>query len=186
MKKFWAIALFLLGVGFAAVWVADNPGSVTIHWFDYRIDTSFAFLAFSFVLVAWLLAALYSFVHSLAGLPQRFSERQRVKHYQQGLAELTASVAALAASDILSAERHVAKARKHLGVTPMELLISAQIAKSRGENERARELFSQMLAHKETKQTAALLLSDTGAKGKSEEYTWGKKFRSFVRKKSSA
>jgi HemY protein len=183
MSRFWTMLLFLLGVAFAAVWVANHPGSVTIHWFDYRIDTSFAFLLFTFVFVAWLLAALYAFVHDVANMPKRFSERQRLKHYQQGLAELTAGVAALAASDLLTAERHTTKARKLLGLTPMELLISAQIAKSRGETERARELFEAMLAHKETKQTATLLLDDGTVKSKSTEYTWGKRFRSFVKKK---
>jgi HemY protein len=183
MTRLWVVVLFLLGIGFAAVWVADHPGSVVIHWFDYRIDTSFAFLFFLFVFTSWLCAAIYAFAHDLANIPKRFHERQRLKHYQQGLAELTASVAALAASDILTAERHAAKARKLLGLTPMELLISAQIAKSRGETDRARELFEAMLAHKETKQTAALLLEDGTPKNKSAEYTWGSKLRSFVRKK---
>lgn len=183
MMRLWIIALSLLAVGIAAVWVADHPGSVTIHWFDYRVDTSFAFLFFVFLVVAWLLAAVFAGLHSLAKLPQRYSQRQHLKHLQLGMGELTASVAALAASDILTAERHAAKARKLLGVTPMELLISAQIAKSRGETDRARELFQAMLAHKETRKTATLLLEDGSPKGKSEEYTWGKKLRSFVRKK---
>lgn len=183
MTRLWMFLLFLICVGLTATWVADHPGSVTLYWFDYRVDTSFALLFFAFICIAWLLAAAFALVHNLAGAPKRFNERQHLKHLRQGMAELTAGVAALAASDILSAERHASKSRKLLGVTPLELLISAQIAKSRGETARARELFEAMLAHKETKQTAALLLSDGTQKSKSAEYTWGSRLKSFVKKK---
>jgi HemY protein len=182
MKRLWIALFFLVGVSFAAVWVADHPGQVTIRWFDYRIDTSFAFVVIVSVIAAWLMITLYTWGRDLAHAPKRFGERQQLKHYQKGLAELTYSVAALAASDNATAEKHLQKAQRLLGATPMGLLVSAQIAKSRGEEARARELLNEMMNHKETKQVATSLLTNASGAPKSTEYTWGGKLRSFVRK----
>jgi HemY protein len=182
MKRLWIMAFFVLGVCFAAVWVADHPGSATLVWEGWRIDASVAFLLGVVIVVSWLLAALYAWSRDLAGLPKRFGERQKLKHYREGMAALTRSVAAFTSADILDAERHARKAERLLGQTPLGLLIAAQIAKTRGETDRARALFSEMLAHEETKKTAQRLLSNEDPK-KSQEYTWGSKFRSFVRKR---
>lgn len=151
--------VFLAGVGFAAAWMADHPGNVVVHWFDYRIDTSIAFLALIALGVAGICMYIAMLFFYLFSAPRRFRERLRLKHHQQGLAELTYGVASLAAADDVSASRHVRKAEKLLGTTPLGLLISAQIAKIRGDDETARLLLTQMLNHKETKQMAARLLS---------------------------
>jgi len=183
MKHLWVLLLFLLGVSFTAVWVADNPGEVVIYWFGWRIDTSVAFLIGVGAVAMWLLIILYTFARDLARAPRRYQERQQLKHYQQGLAQLTYSVAALAASDVITAEKHAHKAQRLLGTTPMGLLVTAQIAKSRGQEEMARELLNQMLAHKETKQIATRLLTGNNeTPSSSKVYVWGKKLGSFIRK----
>ena len=51
------LQLFLACTGIVGAWIAENPGIVSIYWFDYRIDTSFAFL----MLVALLSAILLSY-----------------------------------------------------------------------------------------------------------------------------
>ena len=49
----------------AGVWLADNPGSVTVQWQGYRLDSSVALLLGAVAAVA-VLAAL--FAHSLSFL----------------------------------------------------------------------------------------------------------------------
>ena len=39
------LLLILLGLLFAAIWLfKTQPGAVTLHWFDHRIDTSMGVL----------------------------------------------------------------------------------------------------------------------------------------------
>jgi len=164
MIRFLLFLLLLTALGAAAAWFAGHPGDVTIHWFDYRIDTSFAFL----LLVALTAAAIVTYtgllLYRLTQIPVHFSERRTLRHHQQGLVELTYSVAALAAADPKTAELHTRKAEKLLGRTPLTLLLSAQVARSRGDDEKTRLLLEQMLNHKETEYLAARSLSDSASK----------------------
>lgn len=163
MIRLLLVLLFLAGISLAATWIADHPGEATLYWFDWRIDTSFAFLMVLAIAGTWIAIYLYTLMRDLISAPRHFAERRRLKSYQQGLAELTYSVAALAASDTKGAESHTKKAEKLLGATPMGLLLSAQIAKSRGDDNQTRNLLEHMLAHKETEYLAARSLSDAAS-----------------------
>ncbi len=156
------IALLLFGM--AAAWVAENPGQVTMIWESWRVDTSVAFLVLVGVLVAIFLALLFTILRSLLKAPEEWSTRRQLKYHRKGLTELTYSVAALAASDVRSAELHTRKAEKLLGKTPLTLLLSAQIARSQGDDHKTKLLLEQLLDHKETEYLAATSLSDAATK----------------------
>lgn len=164
MIRFLLILALLTALGSGAAWLAGHPGNVTIHWFDRRVDTSFAFLLLVATVAACVLTYIVLLLHRLAQIPVHFSERRTLKHYQQGMIELTCSVAALAASDSKAAESHTRKAEKLLGRTPLTLLLSAQVARSRGDDEKTRLLLEQMLEHEETEYLAARSLSDSASK----------------------
>jgi len=160
--------LLLLAVvtclGLGASWIASHPGNVTIYWFDWRIDTSFAFLLTLGITGGIALAYLYILSRALVLTPVQFSERRKLKHYRKGLTELTYSVAALAAADVQTAEAHTRKAEKLLGHTPLTLLLSAQIARSQGDDAKTKLLLEQMLEYNETEYLAARSLSDAASK----------------------
>jgi HemY protein len=158
------LLVLLCCVGIAAAWVAENPGDVTMTWFDYRIDTSLAFLLLLAIAAAFVLAYAIIFLRAFILAPGRFSLRRSERHYRKGLAEITYSVAALAASDIATAEAHTRKAQKLLGTTPLTLLLSAQIARSQGDDVKTQELLGKMLDYKETEYLAARSLSDSASK----------------------
>ncbi len=80
------------------------------------------------------------------------------------MAALTHGVAALAAGEAESAEAHTRKAEKLLGSTPLVLLLSAQIARSKGDDNKTRLLLEQMLGHSETEYLAARSLSDAASR----------------------
>lgn len=158
------LLLLITCFGITAAWVAENPGIVTIHWFDYRIDTSLAFLLLAGIAGALVLAWMYLVVRKLALAPHQLKQRRNINQYRKGLAELTSSVAALAAADIKGAETHTRKAEKLLGRTPLTLLLAAQVARSQGDEPRTRLLLEEMLEHKETEYLAARSLSDAAGK----------------------
>ncbi|MCE2927458.1 MAG: hypothetical protein LW823_07455 [Rickettsiales bacterium] len=158
----WLGLIAALGAG--AAWVADHPGHVTMHWSGYRIDTSIAFLIAIFALGIFIFAYLYILARALVLMPVNFSRRRQVSCYQQGLSELTYSVAALAASDIKNAQSHTQKAEKLLGQTPLTLLLSAQIARLQGDDTKTQALLTKMLEHKETEYLAAQSLSEAASR----------------------
>jgi len=158
------LLVFLTCIGITAAWVAENPGNVTIHWFDYRIDTSFAFLLVLLLVSAVVLAYAYTLIRRIVLAPEYVSNRRSLKRYKKGLTELTYSVAALAAADNKGAQLHTRKAEKLLGRTPITLLLSAQIARSHGDEDKTRMLLTQMLEHPETEYLAARSLSDVATK----------------------
>ena len=155
---------FLTCVGVSASWLAENPGNVIIHWFGYRIDTSFAFLMLLALIAAVVLAYVYMLLRHVALVPEYMTKHRSLKQYKKGLAEITYSVAALAAADTKEALQRNRNAEKFLGKTPLTLLLSAQIARSEGDDEKTRMLLSQMLEHKETEYLAARSLSETANK----------------------
>lgn len=160
MIRDFLLLIFLAGVGLFGAWLAQNSGTVTMLWFDYRIETSVVFL-----LSAVFFAALFIVcILQLMFAPKRFFERRKTRKLQEGISELTYSVAALAASDAASAEAHSRKLEKLLGKTPLTILLSAQIAKSKGNEAETNYLLAQLLQYKETNYLAARSLSEIESK----------------------
>ena len=160
MIKLLLFLIFIGCAGFGASWLMENSGSVTMIFLDYRIDTSVAFLLVSAV----IFACLFAFLLQIIFAPSRFFERRTAKKLKRGIDELTYSVAALAASDIHTAELHTKKLEKLLGKTPLAILLSAQIAKTKGDEATTNALLEQLLLHKETNYLAARSLCDNASK----------------------
>ena len=158
------LLFFLTCIGASASWLAENPGNVVIHWFGYRIDTSFAFLLLLALLAAATLAYGIVFFRHIAQAPEYYFKRRSLRQYQRGLSELTYSVAALASGDSKEAAAHTYNAEKLLGTIPLTLLLNAQIARSAGDDAKTRLLLGQMLDHKETEYLAARSLSEAANK----------------------
>jgi HemY protein len=158
------LLVFLSCLGIVGAWIAGNPGSVTIHWFDYQVDTSFAFLLLIALAAGFSIACAWALLRRIVLAPARYKQSRQLAHYQKGLTELTYSVAALASADIAGAQTHTRKAEKLLGRTPLTLLLSAQIARSQGNDGETRILLEHMLEHKETEYLAARSLSESASK----------------------
>lgn len=158
------VLVFMACLGITAAWLAENPGHLTLYWFDYRVDTSAVVLLIAMAIGMLLLTILHGLFSMLLSIPSRYLKRRSLKHYEKGLKELTYSVASLAVADSKNAELHTRKAEKWLGATPLTLLLSAQIARSQGNDSKTRQLLEHMLDHAETEYLAARLLSDAASK----------------------
>lgn len=161
------LLLFLLFIACASLSVAliiENPGSVTMLWFDYQIETSVAFIILIILLAAIFIVLFTIAIKIIISAPSQFWQRRNVKQLKSGITELTYSIAALASSNIDAAETHVRKVEKLLGRTPLTLLLSAQIAKTRGNEATTHALLEQLLEYKETEYLAARSLSDSASK----------------------
>lgn len=141
---------FIACASFAIAILADNPGNVVMHWHGYEIETSVVFII--------LATVVFSIITILITLLITLLIRK------SGISEITYSVAALAASNIPAAEKHVRKVEKLIGQTPLTLLLSAQIAKSSGDEHKTQALLEQLLKYRETEYIATRTLSDNAVR----------------------
>lgn len=160
------LLLFLFFVACASLAIAmvvDNPGSVTMLWFDYQIETSVAFIILVILFAAIFIVLFTLIIRLIIASPSQFWQRRNVKQLNNGITELTYSIAALASSNITAAETHVHKVEKLLGKTPLTILLSAQIAKNKGNDAATHALLEQLLGYKETEYLAARSLSESAS-----------------------
>lgn len=161
------LLLFLFFIACSSLSIAmivDNPGSVTMLWFDYQVETSVAFIILVIILAAIFLVLFTLLLRLIIASPSQFLQRRNVKQLNNGITELTYSIAALASSNITAAETHVHKVEKLLGKTPLTILLSAQIAKNKGNEATTHALLEQLLEFKETEYLATRSLSDSASK----------------------
>ncbi len=120
----------LLALG--AVWLADNPGSLLIHWQSHEIRMTvaiFGLLILLYTILCWYIFKLYRWFRTDNPLksPKRMESRR-----QKGLTELDLGWAALAVQDRAAALKHGKKARgllpEHNG--PLRLLLRVSTGKA--------------------------------------------------------
>ncbi len=144
------IFLVIAALSVLAIWLADNPGDLLIHWRGYEIRTSFVVglglmvAAAVLVLLGWRMAS--GFVRSPAGISAFLDQRRR----RNGFLALSRGMVAVAAGDAGEARRFAGRAQRLLDETPLTLLLAAQAAQLEGEEGAAAKYFEAMLAAPET------------------------------------
>jgi HemY protein len=142
------IAVILLVV--LAVFVADQPGRVSIVWQGWRLDTSVAVLIVAGLVVAVLSVVTVGLLRRLLGGPRAFLRARRERRRRDGYRALTQGMVAVAAGDADEAQRYARKADVLLAEPPLTLLLSAQAAQLKGDEDAARKYFAAMLNRPET------------------------------------
>ncbi len=148
IKLVWYI--IKIGVIIAlAVWLADEPGKVSLVWQGYSVETSAAVLVVAvFLLVAACLLA-YRLVRLLRYGPRGIKIRRRLHQQQQGLERLGQGYAALAAGDAAAAGKAALAARKQLGGNHvLTQWLQAQAAQLAGDQATATTIFTQLAQDK--------------------------------------
>ena len=145
------LLLILLGLLFAAIWLfKTQPGAVTLHWFDHRIDTSMGVLAALLFLVIAAAIFLNWIWRTVVGAPSDYAryrhERRRVKAYQA----LTHGFAAIATGDAAEAKRRAKQAGALLKDAPLARLLQAQTAELEGDRRNSARHLQALLSSPET------------------------------------
>jgi HemY protein len=141
------IVAILCGI---AIWLADNPGELVMHWRGYEIRTSFVIGVAAMALAAFLVLLAYRIAVSFIETPASVSRFLEKRRQQKGFLALSRGMVAVAAGDAAEAKRHAAQAHKLLDAPPLTLLLAAQAAQLEGDEARATGYFEEMLAAPET------------------------------------
>ena len=137
--------LALMALAWGMVWLVDNPGSVTLNWRGWQIETSAGVLLIAASVLAAITAILYRFWLFISRAPGRFGEVMKERRSQKGYKALTKGMVAVAAGDAVEAQAQVNKADGLLGEPPLTLLLKAQAAQLNGDETAAAAFFQAML-----------------------------------------
>ncbi|EWY40528.1 enzyme of heme biosynthesis (hemY-like) [Skermanella stibiiresistens SB22] len=133
-----------------AIYFVEHPGSVTIDWMGYAINTSFAILLVVIVALVGVAALGYRLWRGLRGAPGMMGRRSRARKRERGYRALTRGMVAVAAGDAAGARRYAREADTMLRDPPLTMLLSAQAAQLNGDEKAAEHYFQTMLERPET------------------------------------
>lgn len=134
----------------AAGWLADQPGSASLQWGGYQIDTSFGVVAVCLGVVAVMAALLYRVWLFIRRAPGSARSSWRGHRRGRGYQALTKGMVAVAAGDADEAQRQARKADGLLSEPPLTMLLSAQAAQLSGDERAAERFFRAMTENRET------------------------------------
>ena len=149
MRGLWLLVV-LGALTSAVVWLADNPGEVTLHWRGWRLDTSFSLLLGAVVFIAVAAAVVYRLWIAIRRVPARLARARDERRRRKGYLALTRGMVAVAAGDADEARRQTRRADVLLGDPPLTMLLSAQAARLDGDKQAADKFFTAMLGSPET------------------------------------
>lgn len=150
MRRLVVFILVTALLVFAAVWLADRPGEVTIRWQGWRVDTSVPVL----LILALAAVAVMVFIGRVLRMviegPKRWFAERRRKREREGYRALTDGLAAIASGDTGQAKRLAKRADKLLADHSLTGLLNAQTAQMSGDEIGAQRRFEEMLNRPET------------------------------------
>jgi HemY protein len=137
--------LLVVAAALGLAWLADRPGTVTVGWLGYQVETTafVGILAVGALVVILLLAiALLRYIFTRpAAVASYVKERRK----QQGLDALSRGLLAVGVGDRALAQRYAGIARRNLPHEPLTALLRAQAAQLKGDQAAARRAFEGML-----------------------------------------
>ena len=107
-----------------SVWLTDNPGSVTIYWLGYEIQTYFGVLLVSVLGLLISILLLARMVRVICKSPREFFNARKRRRETEGYKALTFGMAAVAAGDKDEATKFSKQADKLLGNPRITRLLS--------------------------------------------------------------
>ena len=150
MWRWLRFLVLLVAVTFAVVWMVQNPGSVTLQWRGWRLDTSAGILFAVTALIAIVAAVIYRAWSFIRRVPGEIGDAFRNRRTRKGYESLTQGMVAVAAGDADEAAKQARRATSLLDAPPLTMLLSAQSAQLAGDDKAAAGFFTSMLDNPET------------------------------------
>lgn len=143
---FFLLKLCLLAAAF--IWFAQRPGTVTVVWQGYEIQTSIG-LVMALVLFGAIVIILFDRLwRALIAVPASLRRWRGAQAREVGYEEITKGLVAIAAGDANQAQKHVRKAKTLLPDAPLTGLLTAAAALGKDDQVNAKLAFENLLDDK--------------------------------------
>ena len=136
-------------LAWAAVWVVNHPGTVTVQWLDQELILSVGTVIALLLAFAAAAVLLFELLRVVIGLPSNWRISRGRRAQVRGYEELTRGLMAVAAGDLNAARNYHRQAERHLPDNGSLLLLQAQTAQLEGKEEIAHLKFRQMLERRD-------------------------------------
>lgn len=140
--------IVLVSLGF--VWVANQPGNVTMVWLDHRIDMPVSRLIAGVAILSVALAVVWRTFGAVRSVVARTGSVRVERRRHRGYKALTRGFVAVAAGDVEEASKQAERADVLLADPPLTMLLSAQAAQLSGDQKAAQKYFVAMLDRPDT------------------------------------
>jgi HemY protein len=150
----WRVLLYLALFAVAAtgaVWLAENPETISFTWAGREYTTSLAIGVVAIVVLAMLLSFVWAIIRWILRTPHRIGQGSRRRKHERGLKALSRGIIAVGAGDVTTARRYANEAERLLGHEPLALLLKAQAAQASGNRDAAEGAFREMTEVSETR-----------------------------------
>jgi HemY protein len=148
------VLLFLAVIALAALgidWLIDRPGSITLVWQGWQIETTVAVALFAVLALTAVLLILWWLLTSIFQIPEAIAGVMRGRRRKRGLGAVAHGLVAIGVGDGRAARRSATEARRLIGDEPLTLLLRAQAAQLSGDRAEAESAFRAMLEREETR-----------------------------------
>ena len=145
------VLLFALATGF--VWLADNPGTVTIKWpwADALVEVSLMQAAIVTLIIALLVMIFWWVVSGIVNSPKTFGRWRTGRRRDKGYSALSQGLVAAGAGNAQLARKLTKESGKLLENEPLVALLDAQTAMLENDRPAARKQFETMLGNDQTR-----------------------------------
>ncbi len=150
----WFILLFIVALAalaYALEWVIDQPGSLTLDWGPYHIDTSIPVAVGAILLLVAALVLGWAMLSALIGIPWRLREGTIERRRERGFRALSRGIIAVGVGDAATARKAALEAERQLPGEPLAQYLKAQAAQLEGDRQKAEAAFHEMTLAPETK-----------------------------------
>lgn len=149
IRALWFMAKVAVVIAIA-IWLAERPGTLTVEWQGFVVNTTMAMAVLATVVALGAAALLYRLYRAIRTAPSNLADYSRSRRREKGYRALTQGLVAVAAGDPQTARRMARKADELLHDPPLTMLLSAQAAQLTGDERGAKEYFTAMLDQPET------------------------------------
>jgi len=143
--------LVIAAAAFAAIWLIERPGTVTVDWLGTQVETNIIVAGLALVAAVAALIFAWWLVSGLWRMPNAIARSMWDRRRQRQERSMTLGLLAVASGDLARGRRYASEVRRIAPDAPLSLLLSAQAAQLDGNAERAGEAFRAMLNKPETR-----------------------------------
>jgi len=144
----FVIAVAALVAG--AVWLANDPGSVSMTWRGWQVETSVGILITLIIAAVIIILLIVRLVALIGGTVQAFAAARRERRFKRGLTSLGDGFAAVQAGQKHAARRLARQAAMLLNDNPAVLVLQKDAAALAGDTADMQSAAAALLARPET------------------------------------
>ncbi len=149
LRAIWFLVKVSIVVA-AAVWVAEQDGTITIDWEPYKITVHVGFFILLLFALLFLSNLLFFVIKGTLDFPEKLRRYRDITGREKGYRALTIGLTSVAAGDSKAAKYQAHRANRFLkDEDGLVKLLQAQTARMDGDEQKACEVFAGLLENKD-------------------------------------